>query len=887
MEDGPVTSERTIAGRYAILREIGRGGMATVCVARDLESGSLVAIKMLREDIASSVNTERFLREVGVAGTLDHPRILRLLDSGQSDDGLPYYVMPFVEGETLRQRLDRQKQLPVDEALAIVAQIADALAFAHDRGVLHRDVTPANILLKGDEAFLSDFGIARAITGSAGETLTSTGVVIGTPEYMSPEQGAGDHRPDARSDLFSLASVLYVCLAGEPPYTGPTPQAVLARKATSRAPSVRELRPLVPQNVARAIARGLEPVPADRYRSVRDFAAALAAPEPERVVRKAAHVRWLVASTVVLVAAVAAFASGMGRDRVASARREMEGGRVAKALGMLRATVAGDSANANAALWLAQGLILAGEDTAAEWRRLAKLSVASAGALSPADKQRVVALAAMAEKQFDVACPTLRALQRDAPKDLSIVFDLAECIAQDRAVLADPASPSGWRFRASWTEAKYLYDRLIDDLPAGHETRAVVFRRIPMVLLTEWGQYRRGQAADDSSRGFGAFPDLVHLKSRDSIAYVPYPSSEFGTDRSWTNPSGLERAIESDRTLSRKAALTAVRDEPGAADAHEALARVLELNGELRATALDSGTALFHVRAARTLSKAPLQDLRLRAAEVRIRVKREEFGTARALADSTIALWPKSDKTTTAQVAPLMALVGHARELAAHLAGFAAGNSVRMPDGRRYSPHPVLGATTLALYAYAAIGGPVDSLVTLQARAERQLRSFAPTQALDSIRTATLARSLSLAVPALGRSAVARLSRSTPLIGAQLAWARKDHRAVRAILDSLRDIRSGHTTAAARFDQIYQEAWLRVAIGDSAAAARQLDDALGGLPALGALFLTSIPEAGAFGRALLLRAQLATQQGDAVTSRRWSSAARDILGGADADLRPH
>ena len=274
MPDLDARLERALADRYAVERQIGRGGMAVVYLARDLRHGRRVALKVLAPELAQALGPERFLREIEIASQLSHPRIVPLLDSGAAD-GLLFYAMPFVEGESLRQRLDREKQLPVDDALEIARQVAAALAYAHGQGVVHRDVKPENILLHGGEALVADFGIARAVTAAGGSRLTESGIALGTPVYMSPEQASGETEVDARSDVYSLACVLYEMLAGEPPFTGPTAQAITARKLSHHAPDVALLRESVPSTVGDAVRTALAPVPADRYATVTQFAEAL------------------------------------------------------------------------------------------------------------------------------------------------------------------------------------------------------------------------------------------------------------------------------------------------------------------------------------------------------------------------------------------------------------------------------------------------------------------------------------------------------------------------------------------------------------------------------------------------------------------------------------
>ena len=276
-----------LADRYRLEQEIGAGGMATVYLAEDLKHHRRVAIKVLRAELGAALGPERFLREIEISAQLHHPHILPLYDSGDAD-GLLYYVMPYVEGESLRDRLTREKQLALDDALQIAREVADALSYAHSRGVIHRDIKPENILLESGHAVVADFGIARAITAARGETLTGTGMAIGTPAYMSPEQAAGSKELDGRSDLYSLGCVLYEMLAGQPPFTGPTVESIVHQHLTVEPPNITAIRPAVPASVAATLQRALAKTPADRFNPVALFAEALSpgataatAPRPE------------------------------------------------------------------------------------------------------------------------------------------------------------------------------------------------------------------------------------------------------------------------------------------------------------------------------------------------------------------------------------------------------------------------------------------------------------------------------------------------------------------------------------------------------------------------------------------------------------------------------
>ena len=277
----PAPEPITVGDRYTVERELGRGGMATVYLARDRKHDRPVAIKIMRPEVAADQGGQRFLREIQILARLQHPNILALLDSGTTGEASPrpFYVMPYVEGESLRQRLAREGPLAVAEALRLVREIGEALHYAHGEGLVHRDVKPENVLLSQGHALVADFGIARAAGVAAGQQLTQPGLGLGTPAYMSPEQTEGDRGVDARADQYSLACVLYELLAGQPPFTGPTIAAVLSRQLLDPVPPITTLRPGVPAPMRAAIERALSKVAADRFATVMDFLAAVEAPE--------------------------------------------------------------------------------------------------------------------------------------------------------------------------------------------------------------------------------------------------------------------------------------------------------------------------------------------------------------------------------------------------------------------------------------------------------------------------------------------------------------------------------------------------------------------------------------------------------------------------------
>jgi len=321
-----------LADRYRIERELGAGGMATVYLAQDVKHDRRVALKVLRPELAAVIGGERFLAEIKTTANLQHPHILSLFDSGEAD-GRVFYVMPFVEGESLRDRIRRDHQLPVDEAVRIAREVADALEYAHRHGVVHRDIKPENILLQGGHAQVADFGIALAVSRSdGGSRMTETGMSLGTPHYMSPEQAMGEREITAKSDVYALGCVLYEMLTGEPPFTGPTAQAIIARVVTEEPRSLTLQRKTIPPHVEAAVERALAKLPADRFASAADFAEALARPElapatlARTTVTRAAAApgmagrwrRWFFAATGVAVAALGLAAWGWVRARAAS-----------------------------------------------------------------------------------------------------------------------------------------------------------------------------------------------------------------------------------------------------------------------------------------------------------------------------------------------------------------------------------------------------------------------------------------------------------------------------------------------------------------------------------------------------------------------------------------
>ena len=324
-----------LADRYRIERELGAGGMATVYLAHDLKHDREVAIKVVHHELAAALGAERFLAEIKTTARLQHPHILALLDSGEAS-GVLYYVMPFVAGESLRDRLNREKQLPIEDAVRIAREVADALDYAHSHGIVHRDIKPENILLQGNHAAVADFGIALAVQSAGGTRLTQTGLSLGTPNYMSPEQAMGDKTIDARSDIYALGAVTYEMLTGEPPFTGANVQAIVAKVLSDRPRPTSMVRDTVPPEVDAAVLKCLAKLPADRFASAQAFASALTAP-PAAVARTATMPSagdarfWRLAAAALAFTTLALtavlFFRGRDRDGGGLTRAELEIGR--------------------------------------------------------------------------------------------------------------------------------------------------------------------------------------------------------------------------------------------------------------------------------------------------------------------------------------------------------------------------------------------------------------------------------------------------------------------------------------------------------------------------------------------------------------------------------
>ena len=536
-----------LGDRYTVERELGHGGMASVWLAMDVRHDRAVAIKVLLPELAGAIGVDRFVREVRLTAKLQHPNIVPVLDSGvfQAADGttLPWYAMAYVAGESLRARLDRERQLPIEEALRISEAAASALHAAHRDGIVHRDIKPENLLLAGEQVYVADFGIAKALIDTGGERLTSTGMIIGTPAYMSPEQASGDV-VDARSDQYSLASVLYEMLAGEPPFTGPTAQAIVGRRLAEPARAIRPVRSAVPAGVEAALLKALERVPADRFADVGAFVAALRsgqASSPSRAPRARRRQRLATAFAIValLGGGVAAGSlmlrrprgSPVVRDSVAVALYERGMQSYAKrtpeaandAIRSLQAAVARDSMYGEAWTALAHAYVQAHVRrfvfSGALRDSVLRLAIAASDQALALDRNSAGAWVTQAEvaRELDPTdvTPVIRATRRAIAIDSAhapawrllglVMFDSGardEAIRDlRRSVSADPSYVEGLAFLALGYYWKRQYDSAsywIDSAVALNP-KYLLGRHTAGLIAIEQGKFARAAAALDAA----------------------------------------------------------------------------------------------------------------------------------------------------------------------------------------------------------------------------------------------------------------------------------------------------------------------------------------------------------------------------------------------------
>ena len=880
-----------LAERYEIVRETGRGASAIVFLARDLKHERLVALKTLNPDVGP-VAGDRFLREIQVAAGMQHPHILPMYDSGVADGRL-YFVMPFVDGGSLRQRLDAEPQLPIGDALQCTHDIALALAFAHDQGVVHRDIKPENILFYHGHACLADFGVARVMQ-EIDVRVTGHGMVVGTPAYMSPEQ-LTDGGFDGRSDVYSLACVLYEMIAGVHAFSGSTPRELLEQRLRTVPEPLHRHRPDVPQFVDDLLLRALARSPLDRFPDARAFADAiefaqrdLATPRrvsgPRRAIESVPRHPMAWAGSVAIVLAAGALAAtpirtamrNRGLPGTGSARAAYSAGLdalakwdLAAAERHLTAATTTDPRFAEAQLRLAQTLELERRVDSDGYRLAAARLAPLRNTLHGRDSLLAAATLALAARAYPQACGAFQRMRAADSLDAMAWYGLGDCLALDSLVLTDAGSPSRLRFRTGWHTAAHAYMRAATIEPLAH--RALSFALLSTLLPTTPIRVRIGRNDASPPTFYAAHPSLI----ADTVAYVPFTLAEIAAATPRVQASTEPDALDRNRAALVDFGRAWVTAAPNNADAYEALAAGLEARGELA----DAGAM---VRRARTLAETPAHQLRLASTEVRIDLKRGDLVAARTRADSLL-LAPSNRAPAPADaewLAGLAALTGRGQR-AAELRAIA-----HRDDAARDAVPAQVESVADQLFMRAALGVCDDSLAALRGAVDALLDSYSPPARRAAARQAALGRAMALAFPCLHGRALDGLTPSLALDRAERAMANGNASRARAILDSAQLARAGMRPGDVALDFTVQEAWLRAAIGDTAAAIRQLDLVLNALPTLGPFAAHEEAQAAAMGRALALRAELAAAQHDTAQRRRRASEVLALWQHADASLAP-
>ena len=1033
-----------IAGRYMIQRELGKGGMATVFLAHDLKFDRDVALKFIHAELADAFGTERFQSEIAVLAKLQHPHILALYDSGEVEGAL-FYVMPYVGGESVRDKLQREGQLPITEALRLAREVAGALAYAHEQGVIHRDIKPENILLSNGHALVADFGIARAVSRAAGRRNTEDGFAVGTPAYMSPEQASGDPI-DGRSDEYALACVIYEMLGGTPPFIGTSGRSVIAQRFTEEPPSIKKVRQSVPTEVDHALQKALSRVPADRYATVSEFARALDVIDtlgrPRRSTTKGVAAtlgrwKWVIAvlaaaaiiatllalrppplvpdlyavlpfqhpngvaprllsgnacqrllydafdrwmglklvdgirqgdaerrhgDTAITLADAFAIARGLRAGRLvwgqvsqfegdiqvhgvvydvargtrgqpirqytvhidstltnaadrfdeladsllvgAGPATAAEGMRGTRSLAALRAYAAGhealgrwdllaaeslfrastlaDPGYAHAHFWLAQTMSWANNGEPTDWREVASRAYAARNRLGMHERQHAAALYALSTGDYPDACAHYAELASHDTLDFAAWYGLGECRRRDRLVVKDAKSPSGMAFRGSYQAAINAYDRALRIVPSVHLAFAGLgFERLSKMLLTQSTQVRRGYALERDTTWFGGFATL----DGDTLAIVPYPFEEITSEKVQPDSERTAAAAARGRSRLQDIARAWVRAFPNSASAYETLARALESSGDVFGSDDPSRSALAAIVQARTLATTREDSLRIGVVWVRILLGGERFDEAREGADALLALAKDPDPDEADQLQGIAALTGRTQRTVEMLRASASGSEAISAAGRIFRPPLRVAMSARAMLAFAALGGPADSIVSLARETTQLVQSYVETADRTAMRDAVLARPLILAFPSAPALSASRASADL-LQPIELTLVRGDSAAALAGLRKLIDSQSSLLASEISLDFRFQEAWLAAQLGDTARAEVLMDRGLDAIPAYGKYLLDNVPPPAALVRMMALRADIASRRGDPGTARKWAAAVIALWSDADAELQP-
>ena len=887
--DAPARPSKTrgalIANRYIVERLLGRGGMATVYLAHDRLVDRPVALKILRRELANSAAKERFTREIGVIGRLRHAHIVPLHDSGVYDE-LPFYVMAYIEGESLQERVARDGALPIADVARFGAQVAEALAYAHREGVLHRDVTPGNILIADDNAYVADFGIARLFNESTKIRTTEAGFILGTPTYMSPEQASGERECDGRSDIYSLGCVLYEVATGTPPFAGPTTQAIIAGRFGAPPPPAAALREDVPADLSDAIARAMMTSPGDRFQSAAEMCAALQAstpPEPMRARSRRRGRVWNVVAMAALGASAllgAAYVAGtrweplrgrLGRLSMNRARELVARGEWARADTVLRGLLERDPTNGAAHLWLAQAGALVASTAAEpsdEWKAEVALAEERRAALDTLERVRLAALRSYADGANDVARERYQQLVGAEPANVATRIALADAFVNDSLVEPDAASPSSWRFRGSWAGASRVLQAALELHPRSPLLRRAAFERLTRVLVIS-SRYRPGRAVSGTDRVFAAFPAL----DADTLVYVPFPLPAVASGAAESRDTTLADALVRNRGVLQRVAGDWVTDLPDDPEAHRALATALAAAGVLTSPRPDAVGAVSEIRIARALAGDARSRLFAGAQEVRLLIRARRVGEARALADTLINEGAPRSTDEIETLAALSTLRGNARRAIAFLAMSTDAGQVRLTDGRLWTMPLTVSAPWKSLEVYSAIGRMPDSILASRDRLENVVRRDVAPDILPLVRASLMMRSLTLSAPVVGAGVLSGLDPGRSIIVGLLHHvAVGDTVALRRGLQTLDTLRRARDATSLSIDGTYLFSWLRLVAGDTIGAERQMDTVLEQLRAL-----TDGPPTDLVGSALVVRlmrqrAAVAERRGQSALAIRWRAA---------------
>jgi serine/threonine protein kinase len=907
-----------VADRYRIARQIGRGGMAAVYLAHDEKHGRDVALKFLVGPYPDPVAVRRFLREIVTLAQLAHPHILPLYDSGEQD-GTLFFVMPYVVAGSLRTRLLTEKMLPVADVARLAREMADALAFAHARGYVHRDIKPENVLIADGHALLADFGIARAETPIGDPTLTATGVGLGTPAYMSPEQACGDPA-DARSDLYSLACVLYESLVGEPPVSPRGLSGMAFDRFLTPPEPLRRRRRDVPVALERTILCALRLAPGDRFANATAFIRSLEGEPPPMPRRSSVGVRirrhpWLTSVGTAGLALVALLAlrrgpsgnarhllpfvtdaeaaetrSARAHDTYVAAHRALAAWDLNGASQQFGAAVQADPQFAQAQLWLAQTMEWQNSSHSAPPATLKSIVDRAMGLrdrLGPHDQESIQALSALTDGRYAEACDRYGEMVKADSQDFIAWFGLGECRSQDRLVVRDPSSPTGWRFRSSMHSAVNAYTKALQILPEFQEAFINLgSERLSRLLWTQPNMIRLGYAvANGDTTYFAAFPELSH----DTLVFAPRLFEEIRQGRISVRPATQNEAIARNIALLRTVAVAWVHSAPGSGAAHLQLARALEAAGAIAPRAAGDTNAIDEARRARALSERPLQRLTAMLDEARLDMEVERFVSARAIADSILSSWTLPTAEEAGLVATAAALTGHVGRTVAALRMTAAYDTISLPPPKARALAPIMpAAEALAYLGYAACGAPVDSMRVSAERTVRAIRSWVDTAHRQEVRRALMDWPATLAYDEMGASvdhrsdggANSQMARQWSLTHGDLAPERTY---IGELKEQMRLVMPGDADPAG----LFVDARLAVAAGDTASAIGEIDfQGLDAIPRFGLRLTEDASEAATFVRMMALRADLAHHTGDARTASHWAQAVVALWGGADPELQP-